>query len=94
MDQPTADILKDAFSIFGTLTKEEAPVVVRKLRGETNLDIVLSTGLIKQTVFRRWKELKRKNPVWSSLSNGMEGKRGGGRKIGGPGRRKKPQGVR
>ena len=84
-DRQTVDLMRRTFSMFGALTKEEAVVVVRKLRGETNNDIVISTGLSKQVVYNRFRLLKMKNSVWSSLSNGNEGIRGGGSKIGCPG---------
>lgn len=88
-DRQTVDLMRRTFSMFGALTKEEAVVVVRKLRGETNNDIVISTRLSKQVVWRRFHFLKEKNQVWSALSNGNEGIRGGGRKVGGPGGRRK-----
>lgn len=88
-DQQTIDTLKSAFSMFGTLTKGVAPIVVRKLRGETNLEITIATGISKQTVWRRWNNLIIDNPLWAVLRNGNEGLRGGGRKPGGPGGRKK-----
>ena len=91
-DQQTIDTLKRVFSMFGTLNKYEAPVAMRKLRGETNLEITIATGLTKQTMWRRWNNLIKKNPLWAVLKNGNEGLRGGGRKPGDHlGRNKKPQ---
>lgn len=78
-DEETADLLKRVVAEFSALTDEEAPIVVRKLRGETNLEITVATGLSKQTVWRRWNNLIKKNPLWAVLKNGNEDLRGGGR---------------
>ena len=78
MDGETADLLKRVLAEFAVLTDEEAPIVVRKLRGETNMEIAHRMGLTKQTVWRRWNMLKRKNPLWCNIENGNEGLRGGG----------------
>ena len=81
MDGETADLLKRVLAEFAVLTDEEAPVVVRKLRGETNTEIAHKMGLTKQTVWRRWNMLKKKNPLWNAIKNGNEDARGGGRKA-------------
>ena len=80
-DEETADLLKRVVAEFSSLTDEEAPVVVRKLRGETNMEISERMGLSRQTVWRRWNMLKRKNPLWNAIKNGNEDARGGGRKA-------------
>ena len=81
MDGDTADLLKRVLAEFAVLTDEEAPIVVRKLRGETNMEIAHRMGLTKQTVWRRWNMLKKKNPLWNAIKNGNEDARGGGRKA-------------
>ena len=81
MDGETADLLKRVLAEFAVLTDEEAPIVVRKLRGETNMEIAHRMGLTKQTVWRRWNMLKKKNPLWNAIKNGNEDARGGGRKA-------------
>ena len=81
MDGDTAELLKRVLAEFAVLTDEEAPIVVRKLRGETNMEIAHRMGLTKQTVWRRWNMLKKKHPLWNAIKTGNEDVRGGGRKA-------------
>lgn len=84
MKPETAELLKRIVAEFAQLSDTEAPVVARKLRGQENWQIAHEMGLSKQVVWQRWNGLKKKNPIWAALDNGLIGKRGGGRKSDDP----------
>ena len=79
-DQATAELLKRVVAEFATLTDYEAPLVCRRLRGQENYVIAHEMGISPQVVWRRWTRLKKKNPIWAAIDNGMIGLRQGGRK--------------
>jgi len=67
---------------LGNVTDAQAPVIIRKLRGQANVEIAYGMGLSEQCIWKRWNDLKIKNPIWAALENGLQGKRFGGRKPG------------
>ena len=79
-DARTAELLRRVVAEFATLTDEEAPVVCRRLRGQESYVIAHEMGLSQQVVWRRWNRLKKKNPIWAAIDNGMIGMHGGGRR--------------
>ena len=79
-DGETADLLLRVVAEFATLSDTEAPLVARRLRGQANWQIAHEMRLSKVVVYQRWTKLKRRNPLWAAIDNGLIGKRGGGRK--------------
>lgn len=76
-DEETADLLKRVVAEFATLTDFEAPLVVRRLRGQTNVEIAEGMNLSQAVVWDRWNGLKKRNPLWGAIDNGLIGRRGG-----------------
>ncbi len=75
-DDQTIDLLLRVVAEFASLTDLEAPLVIRRLRGQTNVQIADGLGLTQAAVWRRWEILKQKNPIWGALDNGLIGQRG------------------
>jgi len=63
---------------FGNVTDEQAPVLMRKLRGQTNVEIAEGMGISQALVWNRWMKIKRHNPTLAVLECGLQGKRFGG----------------
>lgn len=79
-DETTAELLMRVVQEFATLSDAEAPIVARRLRGQENWQIAHEMRLSKAVVWERWDGLKKRNPIWGALDNGLIGKRKGGRK--------------
>ena len=79
-DPRTVELLKLVVAEFANLTDCEAPVVCRRLRGQENWQIAHEMGVSPQVVWNRWAGLKRRNPIWAALDNGLIGLRKGGRR--------------
>lgn len=82
LDDDTIEAILRILAEFSMVSDKEAPLIVRKLRGETNQQIADGMGWSQQLVWKHWNTLKRKNPLWGALDNGLIGKRYGGRKPG------------
>jgi len=52
---------------FGNVKDNEAPVLIRKLRGETNLEIAVGMGISQAAVWKRWHSIKTRNPTLAAL---------------------------
>ena len=81
VDDKTAELLMRVVQEFSTLSDTEAPIVARRLRGQENWQIAHEMRLSKFVVYERWKKLKKRNPIWAAIDNGLIGKRRGGRKA-------------
>lgn len=79
-DETTAELLMRVVQEFATLSDAEAPIVAHRLRGQENWQIAHEMRLSKAVVWERWDGLKKRNPIWGALDNGLIGKRKGGRK--------------
>lgn len=79
-DGETAELLLRVVAEFASLTDAEAPLVARRLRGQTNFQIAHEMRVSKAVVWGRWDKLKKRNPLWAAIDNGLIGKRKGGRK--------------
>ncbi len=79
VDDDTAELLARVIAEFSALSDLEAPIVARRLRGQENWQIAAEMKINKATVWVRWENLKKKNPIWAALDNGLIGKRAGGR---------------
>jgi len=80
-DEKTADLLLRVVSEFAALTDDEAPIVARRMRGQENWQIAHEMHVSQAVVWKRWHNLKAKNPLWAAIDNGLIGKRKGGRKV-------------
>lgn len=81
-DEATLGLLLRVVAEFAALSDVEAPLVSRRLRGQTNFQIAHDMRLSKMAVWRRWNALKKRNPLWAAIDNGLIGKRAGGCKPG------------
>lgn len=79
-DGETAELLLRVVAEFAALSDAEAPLVARRLRGQTNFQIAHEMRVSKAVVWARWNKLKKRNPLWAAIDNGLIGKRKGGRK--------------
>ena len=79
-DERTVELLMKVIAEFSQLTDQEAPVVARRLRGQENWKIAHEMRLSKAVIWKRWEDLKKKNPIWAAIDNGLIGKRNGGAK--------------
>ena len=72
------NLLKILF-LFGSLSYDEAGLVVRMMQGKTLNEIASERKQSLQTIHARWKALIERESVWIEIANGMIGS-GRGRK--------------
>jgi len=63
---------------FGNVTDKQAPILIRKLRGQTNIEIAVGMGISPALVWKLWRGIKLRNQTLAALECGLQGKRGGG----------------